>query len=346
MGRVYVGIVTYNSAEDLPACFAALAAQTYADVQVVVLDNASVDASVVWVRENAPKTRLILNRENVGFGRAHNQIVTACQLNAGDFYLTLNPDATLMPDYISELVRVMNETGAGWAGGKILHKDENQQPTGILYSAGQGIRRDGYVLNVGEAMPDAPLFNQSREVFVVTGAALMIRAEAIQAIAPNGELFDEQMFLYGEDIDVGWRARRQGWRCWYVPTAVAYHRGGRLNAARRGQALGNTYLSVLKNAYWFDLLTYNLPLILMNLIARTLLSPRIGWALMRQLGRNAVGALRKRQPPKISRAEMLRWYAWTSEQPTTQALGMMARVRGYMSRTRHKAVLGAIHDSR
>lgn len=345
MGRVYIGIVTYNSAEDLPACFAALAEQTYADVQIVVLDNASADESVAWVRQNAPDTKLILNHENVGFGRAHNQIVAACHLQIGDFYLTLNPDATLMPDYISELVRVMNETGAGWAGGKLLHKDENQQPTGLLYSAGQGIRRDGYVLNVGEAMPDAPLFNQPREVFVVTGAALMIRAETIQAIAPTGELFDEQMFLYGEDIDLGWRARRQGWRCWYVPSAVAYHRGGRLNAARRGQALGNTYLSVLKNAYWVDLLIYNIPLILVNLIVRTLLSPRIGLALIGQLGRNAGGAFRKRQHPKISRAEMTRWFAWTSEQPTTQALGIMARLQGYLSNNKRKAVLGAIHDS-
>ncbi len=345
MARVYVGIVTYNSAADLPACFAALKQQTYADVQVVVLDNASADESVDWMWQNAPDMKLIINQENVGFGRAHNQLVAACDLQAGEFYLTLNPDATLMPDYIRELVRVMGETGAGWAGGKLLHKDDNQQPTGILYSAGQGIRRDGYVLNIGEAMPDTALFNQQREVFVVSGAALMIRTEAISSIAPQGDLFDEQMFLYGEDIDVGWRARRQGWHCWYVPTAVAYHRGGKLNAARRGQALGNTYLSVLKNAYWFDVLTYNIPLILINLIARTLLSPAIGVALIRQVASQAGGALRKRQPPKISRAEMLGWYVWTSEQPTTQPLGLMARIRGYLSKSKRKAVLGAVHDT-
>jgi GT2 family glycosyltransferase len=339
MATVYVGIVTYNSQEDLPGCFAALAKQTYADVQMTILDNASADQSVAWVRENAPQCGLIINRENAGFGRAHNQIVQACALQPGDFYLTLNPDAALMPEYIEQLVQVMTETGAGWGGGKLLLKDDNNQPTGQLYSAGQGIRRDGYVVNVGEGMPDAPIFNQQREVFAVSGAALMMRQEVIQAIAPTGALFDEQMFLYGEDMDVGWRARLQGWRCWYVPAAVAYHRGGRLDAKRRGQALGNTYLSVLKNAYLVDLLIYNLPLIAINLVVRLIVSPSVGWALVRQLWRESGKAFSKRRTAASSRDEMLKWFRWTSEQPTTQATGMSERIQRYLSKNKQAAAL-------
>src|SRR5260370_42067943 len=109
MATVYVGIVTYNSLDDLPGCFAALAKQSYADIQVTVLDNASADESVAWVREQAPQCKIIVNRENVGFGRAHNQIVQACALKPGDFYLTLNPDAALMPEYIGGLVKVLTE---------------------------------------------------------------------------------------------------------------------------------------------------------------------------------------------------------------------------------------------
>ncbi|MBA3869863.1 MAG: glycosyltransferase family 2 protein [Anaerolineae bacterium] len=339
MATVYVGIVSYNSLNDLTGCFDALAKQSYADVKVTVLDNASVDESVAWVREHAPDCSLIINRENVGFGRAHNQIVKASGLQSGDFYMTLNPDATLMPEYIGQLVKAMTETGAGWAGGKILMKDENNQPNGLLYSAGQGIRRDGYVVNVGENMADAVIFNQEREVFAVTGAALMMRQETIRAIAADGELFDEQMFLYSEDMDAGWRARLQGWQCWYVPTAVAYHRGGKLDAKRRGQALGNTYLSVLKNAYPVDLITYNLPLIVVNLVLRLILSPSVGWALVRQMWRHSSTALGKRKPAKISRDEMLKWFQWTSEQPTTQATGMNERIQRYLSKNKREAAL-------
>ncbi len=339
MVTVYVGVVTYNSLDDLAACFAALTAQTYPSIKVVALDNASRDETVRWISEHAPKWQLIVNEQNVGFGRAHNQIVMACALKPGDFYMTLNPDAALMPDYIEQLVMTMTETGAGWAGGKLLLKDDNNKPTGLLYSAGQGIRRDGYVVNVGEGMADAPIFNQAREVFAVSGAALMIRQETIQAIAHDSELFDEQMFLYSEDMDVGWRARLQGWHCWYVPKAVAYHRGGKLDAKRRGQALGNTYLSVLKNAYLVDLLTYNIPLIVLNVLIRMIISPRVGFALIRQLLREVVDAIRKRQPAKISRVEMIKWFQWTTEQPTTQATGIGERIQRYLSKNKREAAL-------
>jgi len=339
MATVYVGVVTYNSLDDLAGCYEALIAQTYPYIKVVALDNASADESVSWVREHAPDWHLILNPQNVGFGQAHNQIVKACALQADDFYMTLNPDAALQPDYIEQLVKTMTETGAGWAGGKLLLKDDLGKPIGLLYSAGQGIRRDGYVLNIGENMPDAAVFNQTREVFAVSGAALMIRQETIQAIAPDGELFDEQMFLYSEDMDVGWRARLQGWHCWYVPKAMAYHRGGKLDAKRRGQALGNTYLSVIKNAYLIDLMTYNLPLILINVLVRTIISPSVGIALIRQLLREVGGAFRKRRPAKISRAEMLKWFQWTTEQPTGQATGMGDRIQRYLSKNKREAAL-------
>jgi GT2 family glycosyltransferase len=344
MATVYVGIVTYNSLNDLPGCFAALAKQTYSAIKVTVLDNASTDGSIACVGEHAPECKLIINRENVGFGRAHNQIMRESGLKTGDFYLTLNPDATLMPDFIGQLVKVMTETGAGWAGGKLLLKDDTNQSTGLLYSAGQGIRRDGYVLNVGENMPDSPIFNQQREVFAVSGAALMIRQETIQAIAPDGQLFDEQMFLYSEDMDVGWRARLQGWDCWYVPTAVAYHRGGRLDAKRRGQALGNTYLSVLKNAFLIDLITYNIPLIALNVVVRTVISPSVGMALAQQLWRQSGKALSQRRPPAISRSEMMQWFRWTTEQPTTQATGIIERIQRYLRKISGKQRLGAEHD--
>ncbi len=336
---VYVGVVTYNSLGDLAGCRTALDSQTYPSIKVVALDNASGDESVNWVRQHAPNWKIILNERNVGFGRAHNQIVKACGLQAGDFYMTLNPDAALQPDYIEQLVATMTETGAGWAGGKLLLKDENNQPTGLLYSAGQGIRRDGYAVNVGENMADAPVFNQTREVFAVSGAALMIRQETIQAIAPQGELFDEQMFLYSEDMDLGWRARLQGWHCWYVPKAVAYHRGGKLDAKRRGQALGNTYLSVFKNAYLVDLLTYNIPLIVINVVIRTIISPNVGLVLIKQLLREAGGAFRKRRSAQIGRAEMMRWFQWTTEQPTTQATGITERIQRYLSKNKREAAM-------
>lgn len=103
-GRVYVGIVSYNSRADLPNCLAGLAAQTYPDVSIWVLDNASEDGSADWLGEHAPHVKLIRSPQNLGFGRGHNQILAACRLQPDDFYLALNPDVSLEPNYIAALV--------------------------------------------------------------------------------------------------------------------------------------------------------------------------------------------------------------------------------------------------
>lgn len=332
VAAVYVGIVTYNSAADLPACFAALARQTYPDIRISVLDNASTDETVAWVRQHAPDSTLFTNSENVGFGRAHNQIIAQCKPGAGDFYMPLNPDVKLSDDYIERVVAALGETGAGWASGKLLLPGDDHPLQ--LYSAGQGLRRDGYVINVGQGMADSPEFDEPREVFLVSGAAPILRGALIAALAPDGELFDSSMFMYAEDIDMGWRARRLGWRCWYVPGAVARHRGGHLRRAMRAQAQANIHISVLKNAYWIDLITCNIPLILVDLLLRLILTPSMGSRVLLQVVRGAPGAFRKRRKPILPRRDMLGWYRWSRQQPTTQQSGLVERVRAYLDRHR------------
>lgn len=330
-GTVFVGIVSYNSRADLPACLDGLRQQTYPQIRIVVLDNASQDGSADWVRQQAPDVTVIDSGGNLGFGRGHNAIVRSLTLEPGDCYLTLNPDCRLDPDYVRALVAALTRHEADFATGKLLLADDAGQPTGSIYSAGQGIRRDGLVINCGERMPAVGAFDDEREVMLASGAALLLSQRLIARLAPTGDVFNPAFFMYGEDIDLGWRARRAGLRCWYVPTATALHRGGTLRPETRAQALGNLYLSALSNAYWFDLLTLNLPLMAASLLARILLTPRLGLALIRQVGGGAITALRGRRPPVIPRAEMLRWYQWSAAQTTTQPLGLVGRLRAYVT---------------
>ncbi len=327
---VYVGIVTYNSINDLPACIASLQRQTCRDLHIVVLDNASQDQSANWIREHFPDCELIINDENVGFGRAHNRIIRHCRLSNSDFYMPLNPDVTLDADYVERVVDALMQTGAGWASGKLLEKDNENRLTGRIYSAGQGIRRDGFVINIGEGMRDEPQFDKSREVFLVSGAAPIIRGELIASIAEDGDLFDRAMFMYAEDIDMGWRARLQGWRCWYVAEAVAYHRGGVVRGNMRTQALGNLMLSTIKNAYPLDLFFCNVPLFFVSWLVRLLTGPQTGILLVRQLLGGAPTAWRKRRSPKLARGEMHQWFAWSERQLTEQPSGVRARLHAYL----------------
>src|SRR5882724_8534707 len=110
--RLSIIVVTWNSARYLPRCLAGIAAQTWPDVEVIVIDNASIDDS----RAIASATRLIANDTNRGFSAAVNQGIRAA---SGEYILLCNPDAYLEPDYAARLIGAMAK-GIGMAGGKLF----------------------------------------------------------------------------------------------------------------------------------------------------------------------------------------------------------------------------------
>lgn len=322
--RVAVGIVTYNSSADLPGCFAALAAQTYAELQIRVLDNASTDDSVAWLAAHQPHVALIRNAGNEGFARGHNRLLASDPLGPADYYMPLNPDVRLAPNYVARLLARLEATGAGWGTGKLLLAS---QPDLAIYSVGHALRRDGYAFNIGHGLLDTGQFEQAREIFGAPGAAPLVRQALIDAL--DGELFEPAMFLYNEDVDFDWRARRQGWRCWYEPLAVATHRGSQPGGRLRAQALGNRYLSVLKNAELADLLCFNLPLMAAHCAARLVLTPVEGWGLVRQLLRHGPTVWAKRRPTPLPSGAMRNWFRWSAGQPTRQPITLLQRWRSF-----------------
>lgn len=319
---IYVGIVTYNSAADLPECLDALYAQTFPAVTIMAYDNASADDSVAWLRTNAPNVRLIEGSENLGYGRAHNRLIGAAKLQAGDAYLALNPDAVLTPGYLQALWEVLaRDAQTGWATGKLLMKDADGRLSGQIYSAGHGLLRSGFAFNIGYGLADGDEYERSREVFGAPGAAALYRAEMIADLAPTGDFFDPAMFMYAEDTDVDWRGRLRGWRCWYAAEAAAYHRGSAPRGALKMEAIANRYLSVLKNASRFDLVFFNIPYMAAHCLARVIVTPRRGMILTRKLMSRAGDFLRRRTPPKITRQAMNAWFDWSIEQPSAQRRG-------------------------
>jgi GT2 family glycosyltransferase len=321
---VRIGIVTYNSLADLPACFAALRQQTYPHLGITVLDNASHDGSIEWVRQNAPEAEVIASTENLGYGRSHNAI-TARYPN--DYYLALNPDAQLSANYVADLVDALEKNPrAGWATGKLVLSHDDEKPTELrrIYSVGHAMLRDGYAFNIGYGELDDQRFAVTREIFGAPGAAVLFRPELI---ADLGVLFDPHFFLYNEDTDLDWRAQRAGWTCVYVPDAVALHRGSRPREALRVEALTNRTLSVVKNAYWRDLITYNLPRIMLHTLLRCIVTPRLGLRMTRRLLRLTPAMLRQRRKPQRTYAEMNTWFAWAKQQPGGEAGSFMHRLR-------------------
>ncbi|HEX7679793.1 MAG TPA: glycosyltransferase family 2 protein [Thermoanaerobaculia bacterium] len=240
-GIVSVIIVTWNSAPFLRRCLAALSAQTYPDVELIHIDNASDDDSVALVRECYPPARQILNDSNRGFSAAVNQAVRVAH---GQFVLLLNPDAFLEPDYVSSLIAGLKASGEtfGMATGTLLQaetklvdsKGIRMTRSGRHFDIEQGMRDDGSRgLAVsrsrgGEAPGEAPrdpatAQPRNREVFGVSGAAALYSMSFIRDVTIGGEFLDEDFFTFREDADVAWRGQLLGWRAIHVPDATAHH---------------------------------------------------------------------------------------------------------------------------
>jgi GT2 family glycosyltransferase len=254
--RVSVVLVTWNSANHLPRCLAAIAAQDWPDVERIAVDNGSTDETLALLTAD----RIIRNDYNAGFSVAVNQAIAVA---TGEFVLLCNPDAFLQPDYISRLIQALDAAGPnfGMATGELLRADD---PT-IIDSRGIRMTRTGRHFDIDQGRapqhpstpaPEHPSTRapEPSEVFGVSGAAAMYRMSFLKDVAIDGEIFDEDFFTYREDADIAWRGRLFGWRALYVPDAVAHHvrtvtpeRRRQLSAAINMHGVKNRFLLRLKN---------------------------------------------------------------------------------------------------
>ncbi|MEM6530466.1 MAG: glycosyltransferase family 2 protein, partial [Chloroflexota bacterium] len=294
-GTVYAGIVAYNSMDDLPACLSALEQQTHPHLHITILDNASADGAVDWLATNAPQVRCIASEENVGFGRGHNTIIKACNLQPDDYYMALNPDALLEPAYIAALVAALDEHGAGWGTGHLCLSADDGTRTDLTYSIGHGMLHNGNAFNIGSGLHYAHMPDEPYEVFGAPGAAAIYCGKMIRDILVDGDLFDPTLFLYYEDIDVDWRAQANGWRCISVPGAVAWHRGSSPHGELLMHAVANRYAVAVKNMPLPGLLCFIFPRMALNVLARTVIQGQQGRWLFKQLRRVVPGMWARRR---------------------------------------------------
>ncbi len=324
--KVYVGIVTYNSASFIHKCIHAVLRQSHKNITVIILDNNSVDDIDQIIKRYDSKIIFIKNAHNIGFGGGHNKIIRSVKLQRDEYYLALNPDAILDPDCIKKLVEGARRHNADWATGK-LYKDIG---THTLYSVGHAMNRDGYAFNIGYGNRDSGKYNIAREVFGAAGAAALYKGSMVQAVSVSGNFFDPALFMYYEDVDVDWRATLLGLHCWYVPNATVYHPGGTFPAHLEADVLANRFLSIIKNAFWKDLVFYNFPVICVHVIARLIFSPKVGIRIVMRLLKDTSGALRRRTKAVIAR-QIVQWLFTNASQeisnsPTTLAQRMRAFV--------------------
>jgi GT2 family glycosyltransferase len=209
--KVSIIVVNWNGERFLKDCLGALSNQSYGNREIILVDNGSSDNSVRFARENFPEVKVIALRENKGFTGGN---AAGLEIAEGAYIALVNNDARVDQEWLERLLRTMlQDRTIGICAPKL-----NFENTQTINSAGHGLTTAGVGFNRrlgGNAMD----FNAPELVFGACGAAVLYRRRMLEEIG----FLDEDFFLYDEDTDLNFRAQLAGWKCAYVPTAVAYH---------------------------------------------------------------------------------------------------------------------------
>jgi GT2 family glycosyltransferase len=183
-------------------------------MEVILVDNASTDGSQQLVVERYPEVRLLTLDRNLGLTGGNNAGFRAAK---GQVLVSLNNDTEADARFVETLVDGLeSHPDAGMAAAKMLLFDQRD----IIHSAGDGYGLDGIPFNRGVWQRDEGQFDRAGWIFGGCGGAVAYRRSMLEAVG----LFDETFFMYCEDVDLNWRAQLAGWRCWYTPEAVVYHK--------------------------------------------------------------------------------------------------------------------------
>ncbi len=215
MHKVSVVIPNWNGKDMIGDCLRSLQKQTLKH-QIIVVDNGSIDGSVEYIKSKFPDVVLVELAKNRGFtGGVNAGMRRALELGA-EFIVLFNNDATAKNTWLENLTKAAEgHEDAGIVASKFMHTDKRTfDSTGeIFYSWGApGPRGRGEI--------DRGQYDRGEYIFGASGGSSLYKTEMLKRIG----LFDEDFFAYYEDADISFRAQLAGWKVYYEPGAVAYHR--------------------------------------------------------------------------------------------------------------------------
>jgi GT2 family glycosyltransferase len=221
--EVLVVIVNYNGGDLLARAVGAMKRQTFSGYRLIVVDNASSDGSIAALRTRHPETEVLSAGANLGFAAANNVAVRT--VPGSRWIALLNPDAFPEPAWLQQLVEAArdNPDVAAFASRTVDARD-----TALLDGAGDAYHVSGRYWRRGYHCPAKHRYEQREEIFAACAAAALYSRVAWEQVGG----LDEDFFCYGEDVDLGFRLQLAGYRCLYLPAAVAHHYGSAVTGER------------------------------------------------------------------------------------------------------------------
>jgi GT2 family glycosyltransferase len=227
--RCTVIVLNYNGEKLLPACLDSLARQTGESIDTVIVDNASTDGSAALVAQNYPWARLLSLDKNYGFTGANNAALRDALSRGSEFALLLNNDTYADPDFMAELLAVMDsDPKIAVVCPKIYFA---VQPTSLWYAGGDFSLWTGLTKHRGWKQLDKNQYDAGGDITQATGCAMLVRASAMREVG----LLDERFWIYAEDLDWSVRFKKAGYRLAFAPRARLWHIDGATNVKVLGK---------------------------------------------------------------------------------------------------------------
>ena len=226
--KISILVLNYNGLDYLKICLKSIKQQTYQNIEVIVLDNNSIDKSVSFVQKHYPGYKIVQNKDNLGYTGANN---IGAKKASGAFLLFLNNDTELFPDTIEQLAKnyqpksILNPA-------QIIAKNKSWDKVGM---AGCGMDIFGYPFAVFDS--SFKVDGKKTRVFYADGAAIFVKKTDFFDIG----MFDDALFIFQEDIDFSWRARIMGYKIIPCYESKFYHYSGGTVVGGVGEAKKNEY---------------------------------------------------------------------------------------------------------
>lgn len=286
-------VVNWNGRQHLEVCLASLRAQTLPGLEIVLVDNGSHDDSVAFVQARfGAAVRVVALADNRGYAGGLNAGLRAAR---GRLLLPLNSDTELAPDCCARLLAAADaHPTSGLFAPKILAFDDRT----VIDNVGHVIYADGLSRGRGRLERDAGQYDAEQEVVGPSGCAVLVRRALLRDIG----LFDEHLFAYCDDTDLGLRARLAGWRCRAVPSAVVYHK---YSAASDAYSPLKAFL-VERNRAWVAIKCLPWPLLVVSPLFTALRLAAQAWGAL--AGRGAAGRFARAHSLPALVAVLLRAY--------------------------------------
>ena len=247
---VSVVIPNWNGRHFLEECLESLKNQTFKNFETILVDNGSADGSVEFVEQRYPFIRIIRNERNLGFTGGNNEGI---RLARGKYIVLLNNDTTAEPAWLEELTKAIgSDRQVGMWASKVYSYYERDR----IEAVGELLYWDGLNRARGQYEKDRGQYEKIEEILFPPGCGCMYFKKVLDEIG----LFDEDFFAYGDDAEIGIRARMAGWRCLYVPRAIIYHK----NSGTAGQYSPVKAFYVERNRFWVTLKYFPAPLLVLS----------------------------------------------------------------------------------